>query len=148
MFQLRRLVSQGAPLCRLGVAALRGGGSKAWRDSLPPLTNEIFNLLRPFSSGKIKCPVRPSLIIVDQAFLLPFAITQPACFCSPAPDAEAIKNAEKLLDLMAGSPQMQSLMLASLPPAARSPEVIQRLLTDPQARSKLVEMIAKQVEFC
>ena len=41
---------------------------------------------------------------------------------------------------------MQSLMLTSLPPAARTPEVIQRLLTDPQARSKLVEMIAKQVK--
>ena len=67
------------------------------------------------------------------------------CF-SPASDAEALKNAEKLLDLMAGSPQMQSLMLTSLPPAARTPEVIQRLLTDPQARSKLVEMIAKQVK--
>lgn len=50
-----------------------------------------------------------------------------------------------MVDLISGSAQMQQMILSSLPLAARRPEVIQQMLTDPGARVKLVEMIAKQV---
>jgi hypothetical protein len=49
-------------------------------------------------------------------------------FSASAEDAEALRNAEKMIELMATSPQMQQLMMATMPPAARNPETIKMLL--------------------
>ncbi|GAX73499.1 hypothetical protein CEUSTIGMA_g951.t1 [Chlamydomonas eustigma] len=49
-----------------------------------------------------------------------------------------------MLELMTSSPQMQQVMMASLPPEARSPEAIKQMLQHPGIKQKLVEMIAHQ----
>jgi hypothetical protein len=61
--------------------------------------------------------------------------------------SEALKSAEKMLELMTSSPQMQQMMMASLPPEARSPEAIKQMLQHPGIKQKLVEMIAQQVHY-
>lgn len=64
---------------------------------------------------------------------------------SSKPDAESRRSAEKMIDLMATSPQMQQLIMASLPETHRNMETVQALLKDPGMKEKLVEMLAKQV---
>ncbi|KAF5836934.1 hypothetical protein DUNSADRAFT_5211 [Dunaliella salina] len=63
-------------------------------------------------------------------------------------NSEARASAEKLLDMMASTPAMQQMMLASLPsslPASeRSPEAIKRMLSNPHMREQMITMIAKQ----
>eukprot|EP00197_Chlamydomonas_leiostraca_P003618 CAMPEP_0202859068 /NCGR_PEP_ID=MMETSP1391-20130828/1349_1 /ASSEMBLY_ACC=CAM_ASM_000867 /TAXON_ID=1034604 /ORGANISM="Chlamydomonas leiostraca, Strain SAG 11-49" /LENGTH=311 /DNA_ID=CAMNT_0049538073 /DNA_START=105 /DNA_END=1040 /DNA_ORIENTATION=+ len=59
-------------------------------------------------------------------------------------DADALKSANKLLDLMRESPAMQQMMMATLPPGARNPEVIRQMLDNPATRTQMAQMIAKQ----
>eukprot|EP00798_Chlamydomonas_sp_ICE-L_P023959 gene23959-9531_t len=65
-------------------------------------------------------------------------------FSQDGDEAQNLRNAEKLVNLMSQSPAMQNLIMQSLPAAARSPEMVQRMLGDPAARFKLAEMISKQ----
>lgn len=52
---------------------------------------------------------------------------------------------ERMLDMIAKNPQMQQMMMATLPHQLRKPEMLQQMLSNPQVREKIVEMLSKQV---
>lgn len=52
---------------------------------------------------------------------------------------------DRMLDMISRSPQMQQMMMATLPPAMRRPEMIQQMLANPQARKQIADMLSRQV---
>ncbi|PNH09631.1 Protein TIC 40, chloroplastic [Tetrabaena socialis] len=57
---------------------------------------------------------------------------------------DALRKAERMVELMSGSPQMQQMMMAVMPAPMRSPEVLKQIFGDPAMRRKIAEMIASR----
>ncbi|KAG2492067.1 hypothetical protein HYH03_009565 [Edaphochlamys debaryana] len=92
------------------------------------------------SAGVAKAPARWAPALSAAGSSLP-ASTQGY---ASAPSEEALRKAEKMVDLMASSPQMQQMMLTVMPPGFRNPDMLKQMFADPGARRKIAEMIAKR----
>eukprot|EP00955_Chlamydomonas_euryale_P118605 366551-Chlamydomonas_euryale.AAC.28 len=139
-------------LAATAAAAVGGGGRAAFGDAVR--SSCLPTVCRPL----IGAPAHPAASAAAAAAaavgcrgptrgLFGFGSAPPVSAGGGAPDDAAVRSAEKMVELMAGSPQMQQLLAASLPPGARDPETVQALLRDPGMKQKLVDMIAKQVGF-
>lgn len=74
----------------------------------------------------------------------PGALGHARTFSSQQDPNEAVRRAERMVELMASSPHMQQMMLGMLPSALRRPEVLQQMFSDPDTKKKIAEMIAKR----
>ncbi|GFR46411.1 hypothetical protein Agub_g7993 [Astrephomene gubernaculifera] len=71
---------------------------------------------------------------------------KPACgsvrHWSAAPSEEALRKAERMVDVMSQSPALQQMMLGAMPAPLRNPEMVKQVFQDPSMRRKIAEMIA------
>lgn len=67
------------------------------------------------------------------------------CLACAAGDPDAMRNAEKMIDLISQSKQLQEMMMKSLPAFMRSEAMMQKMFSDPTVKQKLAEMIASKV---
>ncbi|KXZ49852.1 hypothetical protein GPECTOR_19g303 [Gonium pectorale] len=56
----------------------------------------------------------------------------------------ALRKAERMVELMGQSPQLQQMMLGVMPAPMRNPEVLKQLFGDPSMRRRIAEMIASR----